>query len=704
MPRSKSTASWCWATNILHDDITQLRGAGPRIAERLRSIGIKTVQDLLFHLPYRYQDRTRINPIGGLLPGQEILVQGEIQAAQVAFGRRRTLVCGISDGTGLLHLRFFHFSRAQQATLHKGVTIRCFGEARRGRTGLEMVHPQYRLLTPGQTLPVEASLTPIYPAADGLNQKLLFSLSEQALAALGNEEVEELLPRQLLQRFGFPTLKEALVSVHRPSPDISLADLNQQGHPGVQRLAFEELLAQHLCLRRLRQALDQQPAPLIRATGDKSRALLRLLGFELTSAQQRVIREILSDLQRPNPMHRLLQGDVGSGKTVVAALAALAAIEAGYQVALMAPTEILAEQHLHNFNSWFAALGLAPGWLTGKLGAAPRRATLAAIAAGDIPLVIGTHALFQEGVNFARLGLVIVDEQHRFGVEQRLALRNKGAGSEGQPHQLIMTATPIPRTLAMTAYADLDTSVIDELPPGRRPVTTAVIPDSRRAEVVARVHQACRQGQQSYWVCTLIEDSEVLKARAAEDTYKALAKALPDLQVRLVHGRMKPAEKQAVMAEFKSGDSDLLVATTVIEVGVDVTNASLMIIDNAERLGLSQLHQLRGRIGRGARQSVCVLLYSPPLSRTARTRLEVMRNTSDGFEVAQQDLELRGPGEVLGTRQTGLEKLKVADLVRDRALLPQVANAANSLLRHHPENVEALIRRWVGGAVDYATI
>ncbi len=692
------------AENILSLAVTHLRGAGPKVAERLRNIGIETIQDLLFHLPYRYQDRTRICPIGSLQVGKEALIQADVLAAQVIFGRRRALLCVISDGTGKLNLRFFHFSRSQQNALRKGAVIRCFGEVRRVRGTLEIVHPQYRLLASEQSLALETRLTPIYPSTEGLSQRLLFSLSEQALAAMHGEQIEELVPRPLLQQFSFPTLKEALLSVHRPSPEISLESLNTQGHPGVQRLAFEELLARNVSLRRLRKALSRQPAPVLKATGLKTRAFQELLGFELTGAQRRVVGEIQADLGRPHPMHRLLQGDVGSGKTVVAALAALSAIEAGYQVVLMAPTEILAEQHFKNFSDWFQALDLMPHLLSGKLNAARRRSALAAIAGGDAHLAVGTHALFQAGVNFQRLGLVIVDEQHRFGVDQRLALRNKATGSDGLPHQLIMTATPIPRTLAMTAYADLDSSIIDELPPGRTPVETAVIPDSRRAEVVARVHNACRQGQQSYWVCTLIDDSETLNARAAEDTYATLALALADIRVRLVHGRMKAVEKEAVMNEFKAGGSDLLVATTVIEVGVDVANASLMIIENAERLGLSQLHQLRGRVGRGARKSVCVMLYTAPLSRTARTRLEVMRNTSDGFVVAQKDLELRGPGDVLGTRQTGLQQLKVADIVRDSALLPQVVTAANTLLEQHPDKVKALMRRWIGQGVHYGTI
>ncbi len=684
--------------------VASLHGAGARVAERLEALGVRTVQDLLFHLPYRYQDRTRITPMGALRPGQEVLVQGEIRGARVNFGRRRSLLCQVADRSGAITVRLFHFSATQRDALKTGLTMRCFGEVRRGPTGLEMVHPEYRVSAGEETPPLEDRLTPIYSTTEGVGQATLRRLSDQALALLAADGVQDLLPRAVLERFRFPPLDDALLSVHRPTPDISLERLNSDGHPGVQRLAFEELIAQQLALKRLRQDLQREPAPAIAPPGELARRFLDGLPFALTGAQTRVVDEVARDMARGHPMHRLVQGDVGSGKTVVAALAALAAIEAGYQAAVMAPTEILAEQHLRTFGEWLAPLGIEVAWLSGRQGAAARRKVRAGMAAGEHPVVVGTHALFQDGTGFARLGLMVVDEQHRFGVDQRLSLRNKGRSEDGLPHQLIMTATPIPRTLAMAAYADLDTSVIDELPPGRTPVETAVVPESRRPEVVERVHAACAAGQQAYWVCTLIDESDALEAQAAEDTRDGLATALPDLEVALVHGRMKPAEKESVMARFKSGEIDLLVATTVIEVGVDVPNASLMIIENAERLGLSQLHQLRGRVGRGARRSHCVMLYRPPLGVTARSRLEVMRDTVDGFVVAQRDLELRGPGEVLGTRQTGLLKLRVADLVRDQGLVPRAAAAAEMIMEAHPADVEPLVRRWVGEGVHYAGV
>jgi len=684
--------------------VASLRGAGPRVASRLATLGIETVEDLLFHLPYRYQDRTRVTPMAFLRPGLEVLVSGEIRAARITLGRRRSLLVTVMDASGAVTMRFFHFSRAQETALKAGLNMRCFGEVRRGPTGLEMVHPEYRLSDSEADLELDDRLTPIYSTTEGVGQATLRRLTDQALALLGQGALADLLPAEVLERFDFAPLDVALWSVHRPSPEVSLDRLNGEGHPGVNRLAFEELTAQQLALKRLRRALDARAAPPVRPAGELARRFVDALPFRLTGAQQRVNEEIAHDLARPHPMHRLVQGDVGSGKTVVAAVAALHAVEAGFQVALMAPTEILAEQHFHNFRHWFEPLGLQVTWLSGRLGAATRRSAREAAAAGTSEVIVGTHALFQDDTRFARLGLVVVDEQHRFGVDQRLTLRNKGASHLGLPHQLIMTATPIPRTLAMAAYADLDTSVIDALPPGRTPVETAVIPETRRADVVQRVHAACAAGQQAYWVCTLIDESDALEAQAAEDTRDGLATALPDLEVGLVHGRMKPAEKEHVMAQFKAGAIALLVATSVIEVGVDVPNASLMIIENAERLGLSQLHQLRGRVGRGDRKSVCVMLYKGPLGVTARSRLEVMRETTDGFQVAQRDLELRGPGEVLGTRQTGMLKLRVADLVRDHALVPRASAAAEMIMDRHPQQVAPLIRRWVGDGVHYADV
>jgi len=676
------------------------------MAQRLARLGLHTPQDLLFHLPLRYQDRTRIVPIGGLRPGSEVSIRGEVQLSDIKFGRRRMLLCRIADGTGAITLRFFHFSAAQRAGLSRGTWIQCFGEVRSGPAGLEMVHPEYHAIEADAPAQLQERLTPIYPSTEGLRQPSLRRLIDQLLddPVLLADSLPELLPAALLAERRMPTLQEAILYVHRPPADADLRQLEDGSHPAQQRLAFEELLAHQLSLRQLRAKQDRHEAPPLPASGELQRAFLERLGFSLTGAQRRVLGEIAHDLAQDHPMQRLVQGDVGCGKTVVAALAALQALEAGHQAAIMAPTELLAEQHRRNFAHWLTPLGVDTFWLSGKTKGKARAQTLAAIGGGSARLVIGTQALFQEGVEFHRLGLVIIDEQHRFGVHQRLALREKGARDGRYPHQLIMTATPIPRTLAQTAYADLDVSVIDELPPGRSPVETVVIADDRRDAVVARVHAACREGRQAYWVCTLIEESEALQCETARDTAEALRAALPDLRVGLVHGRLKAAEKEAVMARFKAGELDLLVATTVIEVGVDVPNASLMIIENAERLGLSQLHQLRGRVGRGSEKSNCVLLYRTPLSNTARQRLATLRETNDGFEVARKDLELRGPGELLGTKQTGLLELRIADLQRDQALIPAVSRCAAELMRDHPRQVPALIRRWLGDGLRYGSV
>ncbi len=689
--------------------ITALKGVGPQVARRLEKLGVSTVQDLLFHLPYRYEDRTRVVPMGGLRPGDPAVVEGEVQLAEVRFGRRRSLLVRVTDGTGSLTLRFFHFSTAQQSAFQRGVRVRCYGEARAGATTLEMVHPEYRLVTEADPLPVEDHLTPVYPTTEGVHQLSLRRLAAQALARLdapaGAEIVlPEWLPQQVLQRFRLPSLPEAVRYVHHPPPGAPLAELAEGVHPAQQRLAFEELLAHHLSLRRLRHKARRQRAPSLDGGGELLESFIAALPFALTAAQGRVVGEIRADLAATHPMLRLVQGDVGSGKTVVAACAALQAVQSGFQAAVMAPTELLAEQHYRSFRRWLEPLGVQVAWLAGKTKGAARSARLDAIAGGEASVAVGTHALFQADVAFARLGLVIVDEQHRFGVHQRLALREKGRSDGRRPHQLTMTATPIPRTLAMTLYADLDVSVIDELPPGRTPVQTVVVSDKRRDEVVARVRQACAQGRQAYWVCTLIEESEALQCQAASDTAALLTEALPELRVGLVHGRLKGREKEQVMGAFKDGHIDLLVATTVIEVGVDVPNASLMIIENPERLGLAQLHQLRGRVGRGAVASSCVLMYRPPLSGSARERMGVMRDTADGFEIARRDLELRGPGEVLGTRQTGMLQLRIADLVRDQGQLAAVEKAAELLLREYPERVNPLIRRWLGNAVRYGDV
>jgi ATP-dependent DNA helicase RecG len=683
--------------------IQRLTGVGPRIAERLARLGVYTIEDLLFHLPLRYEDRTRVVPIGSLRIGDTAVVQGEVLLTDIQYARRRMLVSRIADGTGSLTLRFFHFNAAQQATLARGRQVRCYGEVRRGKNGLELVHPEFKLVETDNAAPVEEFLTAVYPTTEGLHQLSLRQYIGRAVTLFdeGKLPLIDWLPEELLTELRLPTLRKSLLTLHRPSPDTKLSTFEEGQHPGQRRLAFEELLAHQLSLQLLRQRVSQHRAVHIPTSQKLATQFIRSLGFKLTGAQQRVVDEIRTDLERNIPMQRLVQGDVGSGKTVVAALAALDSVEAGYQAAMMAPTELLAEQHFQTLSNWFAPLGLQVGWLSGSLKNAQRREVLAQIATGTVQLVVGTHALFQNDVEFSDLGLVIVDEQHRFGVHQRLALRAKGGNDDQFPHQLIMTATPIPRTLAQTAYADLDYSVVDELPPGRQPVETVVVPDKRRNDVVERLHRACREGRQAYWVCTLIEESEALEAQAAEDTATQLAEALPDLRVGLVHGRLKADAKEQVMKAFKAGELDLLVATTVIEVGVDVPNASLMVIENPERLGLAQLHQLRGRVGRGSTASSCVLLYHGRLSQNAQARLAALRDTNDGFEIARRDLELRGPGELLGTRQAGIMRLRVADLQRDIDLLPQVHKAARQLSRHYPDHVAPLIRRWIGEKVQY---
>lgn len=676
--------------------ITALRGVGEALAQKLLKLGIATVQDLLFLLPLRYEDRTQIVPIGALVLGARAVVEGDIQLTEVTFRGRRQLLCRIFDGSGALTLRFFYFSTSQQQQLARGTRIRCYGEIRRGLNGFEIVHPEYRRVQAESANTAEAALTPIYPLTEGVQQGRLRQLITLALREVENETIRDWLPPSVLAELELPSLREALEYVHRPPPDASLDLLVTGQHPAQRRLAFEELLAHHLSLRLLRRQIQRDPGWAFAARRSLLPRLIESLPFKLTGAQHRTWQEIERDLGQPSPMMRLVQGDVGSGKTVVAALAAVRAVEAGFQAAVMAPTELLAEQHGRNFCAWFAPLDLNVTLLTGKRTGATRSRALADLASGEAHIAIGTHALFQEHVEFQRLGLAIIDEQHRFGVHQRLLLREKGAASGRYPHQLIMTATPIPRTLAMTAYADLDVSVIDELPPGRTPVKTVAMPENRRDEIVLRIRDACRQKRQAYWVCPLIEESEQLEAQAAEETARVLAEALAELRVGLVHGRMAPREKEAVMTEFKAGRIDLLVATTVIEVGVDVPNASLMVIENAERMGLAQLHQLRGRVGRGSAESNCVLLYRSPLTEVARERLAVMRATNDGFEISRRDLELRGPGELLGTRQTGLMQMRVADLVRDADLLPKVQQTAELMLAANEANIAPLLRRWTG--------
>jgi ATP-dependent DNA helicase RecG len=685
------------AAPLEHRPVTSLRGVGEALAQRLAKLGVATVQDLLFLLPLRYEDRTQIAPIGSLIAGARAVIEGEVLLAEVAYRGRRQLLVRIADGSGSLTLRFFHFSNAQQQQFARGTRLRCYGEIRRGNTGWEIVHPEYRRVASTEGDGVEAALTPMYPLTEGVQQGRLRQLTTLALQEFANRNVPDWLPSSVLAEMNLPALREALQYVHRPPPDADVQLLAEVRHPAQRRLAFEELLAHQLSLRLLRKDIQADPGwPFPPDEHTLVERFLRSLPFKPTGAQLRAWREIDADLCKPHPMLRLVQGDVGCGKTLVAALTAVRAVDAGFQVAIMAPTELLAEQHARNFANWLAPLEVPFAFLSGKRTGAARTRTLEELASGHAKIAIGTHALFQEGVQFQRLGLAIVDEQHRFGVHQRLLLREKGLAAGRFPHQLIMTATPIPRTLAMTAYADLDVSIIDELPPGRTPVKTVALADNRRDEVVIRIRDACRQRRQAYWVCPLIEESDQLNAQAAEDTAKALAEALHELNVGLVHGRMSAREKEAVMSRFKSGEIGLLVATTVIEVGVDVPNASLMVIENAERMGLAQLHQLRGRVGRGSAESTCVLLYRAPLTEIARERLSVMRATNDGFEISRRDLELRGPGELLGTKQTGLMQMRVADLMRDSDLLPKVQKTAEWMLAHSAENIEPLLRRWIG--------
>ncbi|MBK5930394.1 ATP-dependent DNA helicase RecG [Halochromatium salexigens] len=717
--------------------VERLRGVGPRICERLQRLGILTLQDLLFHLPLRYQDRTLLRPLAELVLNEEVLVEGEVVDAQIAHGRRRSLKVRIDDGRGALLLRFFYFSRAQVEAMRPGRRLRCFGEVRQGPQMLEMVHPELQVLegvaelamglaispeTGSEAAPEddaladavadvasERRLTPIYPGTEGLQQASLRALTDQALDWLRRDPdaLQDWIPASLTAPLKLPALVDALFLLHRPPADAGaeLTDaLLERSHPAFLRLAFDEMLAHQLALRRLRRARSAQRAPVLSGDGGLRERLRARLPFALTGAQQRVIAEIAADMAQSRPMMRLLLGDVGSGKTVVAALAALQVIEAGHQVALMAPTELLSEQHLQSLQQWLAPLEIELAWLSGRHAGSERAAILERIAAGQARVVVGTHALFQAEVRFAELGLVIIDEQHRFGVHQRLSLREKGEREGRIPHQLIMTATPIPRSLAMSVYGDLDLSEIDELPPGRQPVKTVALPETRREQVIERVQASCRTGRQAYWVCTLVEESDALQAQAAEDAAADLRERLPGLRIGLVHGRIKAQERAPVMAAFKAGDLDLLVATTVIEVGVDVPNASLMIIENPERLGLAQLHQLRGRVGRGAIESACVLMYHPPLTHAARERIDILRREASGFRIAEADLRMRGAGEVLGTRQAGAIQFRLADPMRDSTLINAARQAADQLLAHWPEHVEPLIRRWLGRRDDYGQV
>jgi ATP-dependent DNA helicase RecG len=682
--------------------LTSLRGVGPALAEKLHRLGVYKPEDLLFVLPLRYEDRTRITPVGSLTLGQRAVIEAEVELTEVAFRGRRVMLCRVGDGTGLLTLRFFYFYRAQQQGLARGKKVRCYGEVRRGPAGLEMVHPEYRLLTAANSQ-LEEHLTPIYPATEGLQQGRLRSLINQVLDQ--QQPIADYLPEELIAAQALPSIVAAVTYLHRPPKDALLEQLLAGKHPAQQRLAMEEMLAHHLSLRQIRQRAERlKSLPMPAVNEGLATQFIQNLPFELTGDQRNALEVIQDDLARPHPMMRLLQGDVGCGKTVVAAAAALHAVSAGAQAALMAPTELLTEQHRDNLQAWFKPLGVELAWLSGALKSKQRAQTYAAIATGQAQVIVGTHALFQTGLEYKQLGLVIVDEQHRFGVHQRLSLMEKGAAGANRPHQLVMTATPIPRTLAMTMYADLDVSVIKEMPPGRQSITTVAMSEERRGEVVTRVRAACAEGQRAYWVCPLIEESEALHYQNAESTHAMLSEALNGLSVGLIHGRMKNDAKEAVMKSFAAGELQVLVATTVIEVGVDVPEATLMIIENAERMGLAQLHQLRGRVGRGSRKSSCVLLYHPPLSQHATERINVMRATGDGFVIAQKDLELRGPGEVLGKRQTGLLQMRVADLLRDAGLLPQIQELAQLLLQKHPDAAAAIMQRWLGEASEYGNV
>jgi ATP-dependent DNA helicase RecG len=683
--------------------LTSLRGVGPALAEKLGRLSIRQPADLLFLLPQRYEDRTRVTPLGSLRAGQAAVIDAEVELTEVVYRRRRSLLCRLSDGTGQLTLRFFYFSRAQQNGLQRGARLRAYGSVRTGPAGLEIVHPEYRLLGTGPAPELEDRLTPIYPATEGLQQTRLRGLVGQAMAqCLGH--LHDWLPAEHLAELDLPDLEAALSYLHQPPAGADLAQLAAGTHPCQRRLALEEMLAHHLSLRLIREATRTERAIPIAADSDLAEQFLAQLNFKLTGGQQQALAEIGADMAQSHPMMRLVQGDVGCGKTVVAAAAALAAVATGQQVAIMAPTELLAEQHRESFFRWFDPLGVRVVWLSGSLRGKARDRALQEMADGRAQVVIGTHALFQEGVEYQQLGLVVVDEQHRFGVHQRLQLMEKGNDGSFRPHQLVMTATPIPRTLAMTVYADLDVSVISELPPGRQPINTVALPEERRGDVVTRVREACAEGRRAYWVCPLIEDSEALPSQAVESTHAMLSQALGEIPVGLIHGRMKPEAKDRAMKQFAAGKLSVLVATTVIEVGVDVPEATLMIIENAERMGLSQLHQLRGRVGRGSDASACVLLYRAPLSRLARERLDTMRRVSDGFELARKDLELRGPGEVLGTRQTGLAQLRVADLARDADLALPVQTLGQHLLKTSTAAVQAIIARWVGEAGRFGQV
>jgi ATP-dependent DNA helicase RecG len=692
--------------DILRQPVATLTGIGGRTSANLEKLGIKIIQDLLFHLPIRYEDRTRLYPISKLTTGMTALITGKVDFVDVLPRGRKSLICRINDSTGFIDLRFFHFTAQQHNTLKPGIMLSCFGDVRYGYAGLEMVHPEYTVIAHADAVMIESQLTPVYPLTEGLNQNTIRKAVKQAinLCAEYPQSLPDWLPETILKQYHYPSLIEAVKTLHAPDATITVEALQNGSVLALKRLAFEELLAHHLSLKRAKYKAKVWQAPNFVANPIFTKRFIDALPFKLTDAQLRVMAQIAADCNQSHPMMRLVQGDVGSGKTIVAAYSALLALNAGYQVAIMAPTELLAEQHYRNFSQWFKNSAAQMVLLTGQAKGNPRKELLQTLVDGSTGIVIGTHALFQDDVNFYRLGLVIIDEQHRFGVHQRLALRAKGQQGGVRPHQLVMTATPIPRTLAMLQYSDLDISIIDELPPGRKSVTTSVIPGERRNEVIQRINNWVENKKQAYWVCTLIEESEVLQCEAAEKTAEHLITALPNVRVALLHGRMKSADKDAIMFAFKNQKIDLLIATTVIEVGVDVPNASLMIIENPERLGLSQLHQLRGRVGRGVDDSYCLLMYQSPLSDNARQRLGILRDSNDGFLIAEKDLQLRGPGEVMGTRQTGLVNFKIADLVRDADLLDNIPTIADALFADAQASVAPLIDRWLGSSSEYSEV
>ena len=680
-------------------DLIALKGVGPALVSKLEKLNIHSQYDLLFLLPIRYEDKTSLQKISDLVPGEKVLIQGTIVLTTIVYRGRRMLISQLSDDTGIITLRFFHFSKQQAKGLAKNAIVRCFGQTRKTTSGLEMIHPEYQIIDPENPQPLETGLTPIYPSTEGLQQGRLRKIIRAAL----NQQIDsipELLPHSIIKEFGLVPLTESLQEIHQPSQkNIG----NEHENLFRKRLIFEELLANQLALKRLKRRTKKEPAmaltnPLLKES------LITSLPFKLTNSQSRVVEEIEEDLKKNQPMMRLLQGDVGSGKTIVAALAMLIAVGNKQQAALMAPTELLAEQHFDNLVSWFEPLGVSVALLKSKLSAKDRREVLTGVAEGNIDIIVGTHALFQPNVVYKRLALVVVDEQHRFGVEQRLSLMKKSSDRNSVPHQLIMTATPIPRTLAMTAYGDLDASIIDELPKGRGDIETIIVPEEKRAQVMEKIIKECARGRQSYWVCPLIEESEELNFQAAESTYVLLQETLQQLNIGLVHGKLNSAKKIKAMENFKNGNTDVLVATTVIEVGVDVANSSVMVIENAERLGLTQLHQLRGRIGRGKHKSLCILIYKKPLSLIAKERLTAIRATNDGFVIAEKDLQLRGPGELLGTRQKGLIGLRIADIMRDAYLLPVINKLTVNIEENYPDVIDKIVRRWVGDQLEYRNV